>query len=48
MKKSNFFSFFIFIKDKKQLVHVCTYSSLESTIKRLKRIYKNKKVIFIN
>ena len=47
MKKSNFFSFLVVYKAKKQLVHVCTYSSLESTLKRLKKIYRNKQIISV-
>ena len=48
MKKSNLFSFLVVFKAKKQLVHICTYSDKDSTLKRLKTIYKNKQIVFID
>ena len=47
MKKSNFFSFLIVSKNKKQLVHVCTFANKETVLKRLKTIYKGKQIILL-
>lgn len=46
-KSSNFFSFLVVYKSKKQLIHICTFADAETTAKRLKTIYKGKQIVLL-